>query len=506
LETTAIEPRKPRHDFLVPAATSLAAFVLIVCFFSPRFFLWSFYDLEPSEHHPAEFNRAIDTLRQLKDPFVRVTNPTNRIISWRLLFPILGHYLHLPDRAFLSLPVVGCLLVLAYVAHLVRRESQSAWAGLAASALAGTASWFFVSSGWLAYFDSWYILGLLVAAFGRSKIASALACLLTPWVDERFLLTLPLVVVVRATYLSEIEGTSPARNRSDALRYLALVAPYCILRVLALATTQDEGSAIHLRSHLATVHNPRQIADALWSGLRALWGFVALGPILLFAKGRPGSSLLLIVTVAGVMVLNVPLAHDLSRSASIMIPAAILGMLLLARARPSLAVWPLAAALAINLLLPARHVTEGWDEVTPLYSLRTEVARLRRPPKQLAALHLTRGKILIAHDRQREALAEVEKAIRIDPTSVAAQINRGFLMNKMGRPAEAASCYDNAVRLAPALADPYVQRAHFRLAIGQVSLAAKDLRTAGNLSPAGSSVRNLLERELAQLERALREP
>ena len=194
----------------MPAASSLAAFVLLVCFFSPRFFLWSFYDLESSEHHPAEFNRAIDTLRQLKDPFVRITNPTNRIISWRLLFPILGHYLHLPDWAFLSLPFLGCLLVLGYVAHLVRRESQSIWAGVAASALAGSASWFFVSSGWLAYFDSWYILGLLVAAFERSSVATALACLLTPWVDERFILTLPLVVVVRSIFLTGVEGGSRA--------------------------------------------------------------------------------------------------------------------------------------------------------------------------------------------------------------------------------------------------------------------------------------------------------
>ena len=78
-------------------------------------------------------------------------------------------------------------------------------------------------------------------------------------------------------------------------------------------------------------------------------------------------------------------------------------------------------------------------------------------------------------------------------------------MNKLGKPAEAAACYDNAVRLAPALADPYVQR-HFRLAIGQVSLAAKDLRTAVDLSPARSSARLMIERELAQLERAVREP
>ena len=142
--------------------------MLVIACFAPRFMHWSWIDLDSSEHHAPEFNRAIDTLRQLEHPFMPITNPTNRVINWRLLFPLLGHLLHLPRWAFLALPSLGCLLVLGYVALLVRREGGTRWTAITATALTGTTSWFFVSTGWLAYFDSWYVLGLLVATFSRS--------------------------------------------------------------------------------------------------------------------------------------------------------------------------------------------------------------------------------------------------------------------------------------------------------------------------------------------------
>jgi hypothetical protein len=148
--------RTARANLLMPAVASCAAFVVVIVFFSPRFIFWPWIDLDPAEHNAPEFNRAIDTLRQLNEPFRPITNPSNRVIKWRLLFPIVGHYLHLPPRAFLALPAVGCLIVLGYMAHLIRRESGGWWAPFAASALVGTMSWFFVSTGWLAYFDSWH--------------------------------------------------------------------------------------------------------------------------------------------------------------------------------------------------------------------------------------------------------------------------------------------------------------------------------------------------------------
>ena len=147
-----------RANLLVPTALSAAAFVLVIVFFAPRFVLWPFIDLDPAEHHPPEFNRAIDTLRQLDQPFMPITNPTNRVINWRLLFPILGHYLHLPPWAFLACRCSGACLCLGMWLTWFG-ASRAWWAALAAAALFGTTSWFFVSTGWLAYFDSWYMLG-----------------------------------------------------------------------------------------------------------------------------------------------------------------------------------------------------------------------------------------------------------------------------------------------------------------------------------------------------------
>jgi tetratricopeptide (TPR) repeat protein len=495
-----------RIDLLVPAAASLAAFVLVIVFFAPRFMYWPGIDLDSAEHHPPEFNRAIDTLRQLDHPFVPITNPTNRVINWRLLFPILGHYLRLPHWAFLGLPALGCLLVLGYVAHLVRRESGTRWAALAASALTGTTSWFFVSTGWLAYFDSWYVLGLLVAAFGRSKVATGLACLLTPWVDERFVLALPLVVVVRGISSGGIEKGSSAQFRSEALRFFALMAPYCAVRLVALATGQDEGSAFHLRVYLATVHSAREVAYGLWSGLRWLWVFVAVAPAVLISKGRAAQAGVLLLAVAATVAANVPLATDLSRSASTTVPAAVLGIVLLVRARPSLAGWLLAAALALNLLTPARHVIEGWDDAVRISPLYIELGRLKHPPPALAYLYLMRVARFAEQGQLPRALAEVETAIRIDPKSAAAQINRGVLLNDLGRPAEAAACYVAAVRLDPGLPEALLRRARFRLAHGQLTAAEQELRWAIDLAPAGSPGRAALERELAGLRRAPRQP
>ncbi len=480
-------------DCLVPVAVSLAAFALVITFFAPRLVLWSWTDLESAESHPPDFNRAIDTLRQLDNPFVTITNPTNRHINWRLLFPIVGHYLHLPRAIFLALPVLGCLFVLGYVAHLVRRESGTWWAALAASALLGTTSWFFVSTGWLAYFDSWYVLGLLVAAFGRSKIATGLACLLTPWVDERFVLTLPLLLVIR--------GISTSGSRawfSEGLRFFSFVAPYCALRLLALATAEDEGSAVYLRGHLSTVHHIREIAFGFWSGLRAVWVFVVAAPILLVSKRRAAGAALLALAVAVTFVANVPLAHDFSRSASTLLPAALLGIILLVRVQPRLASWLIGAALAFNLLTPAQHVIETWDEPIRIYPLYYEVKRFYHPPANLASLHLIRAGEIATRGKLSSALSEVEIALRIDPTRVTSQLSRGMLLNDLGRVDEAAASYDAAVRLAPRRADVYIFRARFLRARGQIAAAERDLRTALELTPEGTSDRAIVLRELAE--------
>jgi hypothetical protein len=130
------------------------------------------------------------------------------------------------------------------------------------------------------------VLGLLVAAFGRSKVAAGLACLLTPWVDERFVLTLPLVVVVRCIASRGIKGEPSGRFLSEGVRVFSLVAPYCAMRLVAVAIAHDG----HIRTQLTLMPSASQVADGLRSGLRGLWLFVALAPALPGkAVARPSS-------------------------------------------------------------------------------------------------------------------------------------------------------------------------------------------------------------------------
>jgi hypothetical protein len=370
-----------------------------------------------------------------------------------------------------------------------------------ATALTGTTSWFFVSTGWLAYFDSWYVLGLLVATFSRSPFAAAAACLLSPWVDERFVLALPLVVLVRGIGAGMLEHGVSKRFRSEGMLFFALTVPYCTLRLIALATAQDLGSAAHLRDHLATVHHAGEVIDGLWSGLRALWVFVMAAPVLLVRRGRVVQAGLLMLLVAATAAASVSIATDLSRATSTVVPAAVLGIILSLRTGSRLVWMTLAAALAFNLLAPARHVVEGWRGGIRILPLHVELDRVREPPPPVALLHLTRAAQLGGQRQPTSALAEIEAAIRIDPGLTAAYLGKGMLLDELGRTADAAGCYDRAVSVAPGAPDVYFQRARFRISHGEHKAAIADLRAAIDLAPAGSPVRQALEATLAQLLR-----
>ena len=54
------------------------------------------------------------------------------------------------------------------------------WSVLALTTLLATCSWFFVSTGWLGYFDSWLILSLLVVTFTRPWLWTVITVLIAP--------------------------------------------------------------------------------------------------------------------------------------------------------------------------------------------------------------------------------------------------------------------------------------------------------------------------------------
>jgi hypothetical protein len=397
--------RAARAAFCV--AASLVAAGLVTACHCPRFVRWRGLDVPVIATDP-EVIRARAAVLQLRDPKVRIDDPTNAVLAWRLLPPTVGFALGLSRRVYLALPHAGCFAALAYVAFLVRRATKSPRAAFSVTVLAAGTSWFFVSSGWLGFFDSWYVLGLLAACFARSRAVVAAACLLTPWVDERIVLAVPLIVAVR--------GPDPA---------LAAVLPYVGARLLSLGGG-DAAARVHLVDHLdlrrVIAVPPDRWVRGLWHGLRPLWPFViAAGP-------RRGW---VVATVLAALLASLALAQDVSRSASIALPAALLGVEHLARTRPRFARRALLIGCAASLVLPARHVVTTFE--MRIISLPHQLEAWRRPPPLLDPVVLTAlAGGMVREGRLAEARVRFDSALVLDPGHGPALLGRAGVREKLG--------------------------------------------------------------------------
>ena len=419
--------KRVRHLGLL-AAVGLTACLLSLVFFCPRFVLWrGLYIPESPFINNPEVNRATDVLKQLDDPFVKIANPVNRVIGWRLLFPLIGHYLHLPVWLYLAIPQIGCVVVLAYVAHLVLREGGTWLSAFFAAALVATGSWFFASTGWLTYADSWLLLGLLAVTFSPSRLSIAAACLLEPFIDDRFILSLPLAYVTRLLYFRRLD---PDR-RHDLLLDTAVIAAvsvaYVALRVVLLATT-DAASSAYVTNRIEELkqHVPwYRYVDGVWMGLRAAWALV-IALLWLVVRRQPRQGLLLGIAIALTLATGLLVATDIGRSMSAFFPAALLGLLLLIEARPRWVDYGVPALLGLNLLLPASHVLTIFK--VPILSLRAEIAQYRDPPAYFDPnAWVGRAEQFMASGRWHDALRELNIAIRLDDRSTAAVLDRAFV-------------------------------------------------------------------------------
>ena len=117
---------------------SLLSFVVGIGFFCPRYVLWRGLDIPQARYNP-EVYRAYYRLQQIEHPFDPIENENNRAMRWRLLFPLLAHYLHLPRNVLFALPF-GCLLALGLTTYVVLREGGSTLLALLSSMLAATTS------------------------------------------------------------------------------------------------------------------------------------------------------------------------------------------------------------------------------------------------------------------------------------------------------------------------------------------------------------------------------
>ncbi|MBI5692173.1 MAG: tetratricopeptide repeat protein [Verrucomicrobia bacterium] len=478
------------------ALALLAALAITACF-SPRFGLWRGLGIPDLQVFP-EVNRAQDALRQLEAPLAPIANPSNRAIEWRLLFPFLGYALHLPPRFYLALPGLGCLATLLYGALLLQRHGWRSVETLPALLVIGSAPWFFVSTGWLAYFDSWVVLALLVCTFTRSRVALGGACLLAPWIDERFLFFLPLCLLLRPLAHAEAEPAGVAAPQLAWKIALAAVAPYLALRagVLVFGTGRDAAAMVELARSGRPALPWNGYFWGSWEGLRLAW--IPVAWFLLRGPAPPRVRGLLALVTALTLVVLFSLAADFSRTAGMLPPLALLALIHCDRipgvSRRRL-LWILAVA---SLALPAGHVVN--DSRVALRSVRHELTAWRQPPEFLQPdrYNVRATERLIAGDPSA-ALHQLEYALQLDPSFTPALINRSTALGRLGRWDEAQSAAAEALLLAPTEPRAWYARAQARRGAGDKTGALADARRALELAPPGHPFRATIETWLADL-------
>ncbi len=487
--------RRATRLWIIAAGLALLAAAGSLLRFTPTFVLWRGLNIPAAAADPA-LNRAGEVLLQLRHPLSYQATANNRVIQWRLLFPALGHALRLPDGAYLALPGIGCLLVLTLIAALLLRHGFTVIQALAATLISATCSWFFVSSAWLAYFDSWYVLGLLVTVFAGpgALVAAALA---TPWIDERYVLTLPLCLVLRDCYRESTGAAEPGRGRwRDAALAAGALLPWLLIRLGAVALHRDPVTGGYLHAMTPTANGPFY-AVGLWEGLR--WAWVApLTWLAVETRAKRPRSLLVTAVLVLTVGLNLVAANDLSRSVSIALPAVVLALLLLRQLRPGQFSVLLFAVCGLNLLFPAEHVVSNWTE--PISPFPVELDHARHPPPALDPDYYVHAALVYNEQgNPQAALGLLDAAISLDGQDAAAFANRAVSHYKLGRLAEARADADQAVRLQPHLTEALYNRGMVRAAQGDWAGALDDVSAALREAPADWPARPAAAAEAALL-------
>jgi hypothetical protein len=344
----------PRALFAVVAGS--LAIVVSAWFYPPRLEVWSRRDT-----HLQEWSRADGFLKQSQDPFRQDVEPA---VRWRLLPPLVCRALGLKGNEPLAFCWAGlAVFAVALAARLDLLTGSRPWATLGTVGFA-TSGPFITALGWLGLNDGWYLLALLEASAGSSLWALGFWTLVGPWIDERFLIALPLALYVRM----RLHLPQPGLLRRTCRVACAGIAPYVLLRIGFSAIRGDAVSASYTASMLDVFRIYASYLPLGWAmGYRVAWLALAAG---LLAKGISWKSRLtgIALCAAALVVISV-VAWDLDRSTGILLPAYVAGIVVSAQvsARDAGRSKRLLAGLAcvlLNLALPYAHIvgfTVSWN-------------------------------------------------------------------------------------------------------------------------------------------------
>jgi len=286
-------------------------------------------------------------------------------MRWRLLPPLVAHALGLPGYSPFAIPWIGFIITLAYLARILLLRFDNLLFALAGTLLYASTSAGLMAFQWFGINDIWVWLGHLIVAFSPSGMAIFVACLLGPWVDERFLIGLPLAWVVRSC-----ERGDPLATRSAL--FMSAIVPYVVIRLAGGGNPITGEIEQHfLRENWPLILRYSSFVPfAWWTALRAAW-LPALYAV--YALPYPRNAMLALTALATATV-TVFTALDFSRSAAIVAPLSVLGLILIGRNHQRLAP-RIALCLAIlGLLLPTAVVVA--NKVEHIDNIVTELSRI----------------------------------------------------------------------------------------------------------------------------------
>jgi hypothetical protein len=352
-----IETTSAAQNTAKALAVSLAAVLVVLVFFAPR--LWLMDEVRPGTF---QWDRASTYIAQSEDPF---RTDIEAAMRWRIAPPLLAHALGLQGQSSLIIPWVGVLALLGYVASYLYRNSVSWRFTFAGTLLIASTSAVLVPLHWFGINDAWVWLGLLIAAFSPNRSTIIAAILLTAWVDERFIIGLPLALLVRA-----IDTTWS--DRSQYVWLLLALLPYATLRtILGGNPATDEIGQAFISSHLKWAMTWIGLAPlAWWMGLRLAW--VPVGYVFVAASAK--ERLLLASVGVATALVTLALAADLSRSSAIILPLVVAGLTRIQRDHPEWVNRYCISAALIGLLLPMVHVVGR--KIDPVENILIELARV----------------------------------------------------------------------------------------------------------------------------------
>ncbi|MDB6170443.1 MAG: hypothetical protein JWM88_3307 [Verrucomicrobia bacterium] len=356
----------PHPRWLRVAAIVLGSLALALFFQCPR--LWIFSQPVPGSVY---WDRGLQFIQQCDAPLGAPL--ADAALAWRVAPVLLAKTLALHGRAALAVPWIGLVLLLAQCAWVMAARTRDWRAAAFTTALIATTGATATVTSWLGINDAWYAAALVAIALQPSAGLLLLAAAIGPWVDERFILALPLALWVRHQALG-----AAGRIRVATFAAAASIGAYLALRlgnVLHLSGASSEG---YWRYVLGGIPAWWPWVSLGWfMGLRAAWVWVAVAIGGGWRKDERRAAWFPALLAAAPLAVMSVLASDTSRSPTMLLPLVLFGVerfIALRGIEPAIRIARF--LLVANLLMPAMNVT--YRNADPVNMLPVELARWAR--------------------------------------------------------------------------------------------------------------------------------